>query len=116
MKTLLRTLLLGMALVLADAGAQGVGIRGGPSCGTWVNAESNHKNTREGINFGRTWVIGYLSGLASATGKDFWGRQNINLLSNDSVFLWIDNYCRSNPLKNLDDAAIILFAERTKDM
>ena len=114
MNILLRTLLVGMALVLNSEGAQAqITIRGAVGCGKWVEDESKHKNL-SGINFSRSWILGFLSGAASATNKDFWGRPNIDLLDNDSVFLWIDNYCRVNPLKAVDDAAVILFLERTR--
>ena len=104
---------LSLAVASPHASAQRVGIKGGASCGTWVKEEASHKNMSEGINFSRNWIVGYLSGLAVATKKDFWGTPNVNLLDNDSVFLWVDNYCRRNPLNNLDDAGYALFIERT---
>ena len=105
-----------MVLALFSEIALAVQIQGATSCGRWVEYEAKGNQNTE-INFSRTWVVGYLSGLASASQKEFWGggQSGVNNLDTASVFLWIDNYCRANPLKDIDDAAMALFFERIKN-
>jgi hypothetical protein len=52
------------------------------------------------------WLMGYLSGRASALNKDF-----LKGTDNESIYVWIDNYCRDNPTKDVDDAAKELVKE-----
>lgn len=107
MKTLSRILLVGIVLVLFSEGASAVNIRGFRSCGVWA-AEREKSNVRGH----ESWLTGFLSGLAVAAKKEFWGRPNIDLIDNESVYLWMDNYCRANPLKDISDGGIELFIER----
>ena len=58
--------------------------------------------------------MGYLSGIALALDKDFWGQPGSNALDSASVYLWMDNYCRANPLKDIADGGELLFQERTR--
>lgn len=102
-----------LLLMSAVVSSQGVMIRGANSCGMWIEQraqDTTSRLTRAVVLQG--WIVGYLSGLASESGKNFWGYPNINSLDNESVFLWIDNYCRANPLKHIDDAGDALFRER----
>lgn len=101
-----------LILLSREAFAQKITIRGMSSCGSWVEEETKHKAPGSYINTRRTWVVGYLSGLAVASDVNFWGEQNINILDPSSVYLWIDNYCRTNPLKDIADASSALFLER----
>ncbi len=95
--------------------------QGATGCGQWVDAiarEDPNRFTQADANKAwvretyRAWVLGYLSGAASASNLNFWGRAGVNNLDNESVFLWIGNYCRANPLKLVVDAADALFLER----
>ena len=113
MKTLLRIAIVGIALMLFSEATLAVSIRGPRSCGSWIE-DRDMERRGAGMNTGTSWLIGFLSGLAMATGKEFWGKPNVNLLDNGSVYLWMDNYCRANPLKDIDDGGIELFIERTK--
>lgn len=76
------------------------------SCGDWVQ-ERKIDSARQ-ILF-RRWILGYLSGLASGLGKDI-----LKGTGNESIYLWIDNFCQANPLKDSDDAANELFRELVK--
>lgn len=68
---------------------------GAQSCGTWL-AQQN-----EAIHQGRRlWVLGYLSGVNSMSSIDFLKGYEVN-----GIAAAIDNYCRQNPLKGIDDAA-----------
>ena len=51
-------------------------------------------------------VSGYLSGRAGVSGGDF-----LKGTDNDSIFLWLDNYCRANPQMDLEQAGIDLARE-----
>jgi hypothetical protein len=90
------------------ANADGLNIRGARSCGEWVEGHQVNVSTLDGT-FAETWLIGYLSGIAAATGKDFLGGTD-----NASIFLWVTNYCRANPLNSLDEGGTSLFALLTK--
>jgi len=55
------------------------------------------------------WVMGFLSASADASGKDF-----LKDTDAKSIFLWMDNYCRANPLKHVAHGARELFFELGK--
>jgi hypothetical protein len=80
-------------------------IAGTPSCGDWVSATQENQSS---IRVDRSWLLGFLSGLAVGQKKDFIRTDN------KSMFLWVDNYCRSNPLNNLADAGDSLANELKK--
>jgi hypothetical protein len=111
MRTALVTLILVQGLTLPLAQAQRIEVRGFASCGTWVSDRlADPLSLRS--QHGRSWLIGYLSGMAMGLNLNFWGRQGVNSLDNQSIYLWVDNYCRANPLKDLDDAGNALLVER----
>ena len=92
-----------------------VAIVGTRSCGSWVADNEKQKHGPSIGSFGnQAWLVGYLSGLAVGTNINFWGKKGVDALDNQSVYLWIDYYCKANPLKELDDAANALFRERAK--
>ena len=69
-------------------------------CGQWINSKSDTK---------KAWLMGYVSGLntefyESSGKKDPLGRLN----SAEQMFLWVDNYCKENPLSNLKNAGYFL--------
>ena len=101
-KTLLATVTL---LWLGLAAPQGVGIetRGVRSCGAWISQVGTVGLAN------RTWFIGFLTGIAFMSNKDF-----LHGTDNESLYLWLDNYCRSNPLKMIDDGGYLLFLELVK--
>lgn len=75
--------------------AEAAQMLGTSSCGSWVSEkDATVKSYQKG------WILGFLSGLSSGA--------DINPLKKTdaySIFLWIDNYCKANPLKDLVDAA-----------
>jgi hypothetical protein len=89
--------LAGLMLGTASVEAQAVEIRGVISCGRWFQPESG---------FYKAWLNGFLSGIAFGTNVDI-----LKGTDKESIYLWIDNYCRANPLKDLDDAGLALFDE-----
>lgn len=95
--------LVSLMLMLGDAAAQSVNIRGARSCGEWT--QQRNKAGWEALAT-EAWIAGYLSGLAFQSGKSF-----LKGTDNPSLFLWIDNYCRTNPLDDVADASNELAAE-----
>lgn len=79
---------------------------GGADCGEWVRSPSDPK---------RHWLLGYMSGLSKMhffNGKDDDPLDKIN--SAQQIFLWMDNYCKRNPLKNVRNGGDDLFLELMK--
>jgi hypothetical protein len=73
------------------------------TCGKWV-AERESDGKPLLVKWG--WVLGYLSGLASASQRDV-----LAPVDADSIALWMDNYCRAHPLDHVEFAARTLFDE-----
>jgi len=80
-----------------------VEIRGFPSCETWLKKGTARQYRAMTNEF---WVLGYLSGKASGLDKDF-----LKGTDNETIYHWIDNYCRAYPAKDVDDAARDLVKE-----
>ena len=98
-------LLLALVMVLTiPLSAQTQTVFGTPDCGEWVNQANNPK---------KGWLLGYMSGLntlheiENLKPKD--PLDNIN--SANQIFLWMDNYCKTNPLKTVGDGGWALFKE-----
>ena len=83
-----------------------VTIRGAPSCGNWI--EEREKGSMSSLANGY-WLLGFLSALAIETERDF-----IKGTDNASIFLWADNYCRANPIRDISDGGYRLFIELSK--
>jgi hypothetical protein len=93
---------LALALCAPPIAAQVV-VRGAPSCGLWVQ-ESGKKSIFE-MGF-KGWLVGYLSGMASMSNDNI-----LQGVDNDSIFLWMENYCRTHPLEDVSDGGEALFNE-----
>jgi hypothetical protein len=90
--------------------AAGVELKGSRSCSKWIEekrlANGAHEMNKVPVLITRSWFLGYLSGRADASGRNF-----LKGTDSDSIFLWLDNYCRANPDKDLDTAGIDLARE-----
>ena len=78
-------------------------------CGRWV---TESKSTRISA---KTWLLGYLTGLGAmheVNNRNDDPMKKIN--SSDQIFLWMDNYCQKNPLKDVADGGFQLFMELMK--
>jgi len=80
------------------------------SCSKWNEEKRAAKGTTE-MNkvpalITRSWFLGYLSGRADESDKNF-----LKGTDNESIFLWLDNYCQANPQSKLDKAGIDLARE-----
>ena len=85
-------------------------IFGTPDCGQWVNDRPVAREQN------KSWLLGYLSGLnvrhqlAGLKPADPLDKLN----SADQAFLWVDNYCKANPLRKVSTAGFELFLELAK--
>jgi hypothetical protein len=97
-------------LVSLNLFASAVETMGSRSCRKWMEekrvANSSNEMNKIPVLITRSWFLGYLSGRAEASGKDF-----LKGTDSDSIFLWLDNYCRANPDKGLDQGGIDLARE-----
>jgi hypothetical protein len=100
------SLMLLSVLFSSAATAAAIVVRGGSSCGQWVQERSADGKPGASNEF---WLLGYMSGLAAASGTDA-------LRDTDAAYieLWMDNYCKANPLKRVDDGGDDLFIELKK--
>ena len=58
----------------------------------------------------KSWLLGYLSGLASMDdGKS--GDVLDRLNSAEQAYLWMDNYCKANPLNTIGKGGNALYLE-----
>jgi hypothetical protein len=80
--------------------------RQAPSCGEWIA----HREKSDTLALGNaSWLLGYLSGLAVAGGKDY-----LSGTDNSSLYKWMDDYCRANPLRDVSIGGNALAAELAK--
>ena len=79
--------------------ATALGAMGGYDCGQWFTSP-----------VAKLWLGGYLSGLNAA--NLYPGRDPLNKLNSaEQMNLWMDNYCRANPLRTVGQGANALFQE-----
>jgi hypothetical protein len=76
----------------------------GMSCGKWIEDRKKDYGVAT-----RTYLLGFISGLALGTNKDY-----INTIDADSLFVWTDNYCQANPTEKLNTAASLFHIEMVK--
>lgn len=82
--------------------AQNVTVKGTYSCGFYV------KSRELGSTSSPSWLLGFLSGA------NVYKPHKVDLLKNvdsDSLFLWMDKYCKDNPLEFIEDGAKLLLNE-----
>ena len=89
-----------LSLITLNANAKPIMVNGSTNCGDWVANLDVQK---------KSWLLGYLSGLAVGRQQDI-----LKETSNESIFLWMDNYCKANPLENVIHAGNILSYELKK--
>lgn len=94
----------GLMLNLAEFDAQAVDVRSIRSCGAWIKDQQEGNIPGEAAN--RFWLLGFLSGFAVGANKDL-----LRGTDNDSIQLWVDNYCRANPLDDVIAAGHALAVE-----
>ena len=95
-------LLLACCLAQPALGAQVFGVN---NCGDWIRTSKERP-------FDRGWLIGYMSGLSfmyEAFGKKDDPLSKVS--SGNQIYVWMDNYCQKNPLKDVANGAETLFLE-----
>lgn len=99
-------LLISSFIAAASSLEGGVEARQAPSCGEWIV----HREKSDALALGNaSWLLGYLSGLSIGGGKDYLAGTD-----NTSIYKWMDNYCRTNPLRDLSSGGNALAAELAK--
>ena len=93
-KQILASLAFGMAM----ASAQAVTYIGAYDCGEWFKRP-----------VAKAWLLGYLSGMNQMAAGYSGPLDRIG--SAEQAYLWMDNFCKANPLKTIRDGAIDLFTE-----
>jgi len=86
-------------------------IRGYPNCAEWLKPNGSLKELAN-----KYWLTGYLSGINLGLFLDE-RRKPVDYYSSaspDQIFLWMDNYCRANPLSNVFEGDANLFSELDK--
>ena len=64
----------------------------------------------------KSWLLGYLSGANAAwDGVDKPATDPLSALSSaEQAFVWVDNYCKKNPLEMVSSAGMFLMIELVK--
>lgn len=86
-----------------------VTVRGASSCGLWVkNRETNSLERSSDL----AWVLGFLSGISMGSTVNVFK----DIRDSESLVLWMDNYCKANPLKDVaaGSVALVLELQKTK--
>lgn len=98
----LKATVLCLSLVAAANSSGGITSMGDRTCGKWIANKSNLSAS----SYDRTWLVGYMTGLAVALQTDI-----LQQPDGESIFLWMDNWCRANPLSNLSTGGTVLYNE-----
>lgn len=96
-------LMVAFATYMSSATAQTTTF-GSPDCGQWVAEKASHR---------RGWLMGYLSGMNVIHNATNGTPRNplAALSSPDQAYLWMDNWCKANPLKQVSEGGMELFVE-----
>ena len=70
------------------------------SCGSWVEARQKNQKSIQ------LWYVGFISGINMKSEKN-----HLAKIDAASAYLWMDKYCRENPLKNIVEGSSDLFFE-----
>ena len=93
MKTKLVALFLWMLCLSASA----EWVRGDPDCAMWVKPDTHARELEN-----KAWLIGFLSGanMTLTLDADHKPFNYLGGLKTEQIELWMDNYCRANPLSS----------------
>jgi hypothetical protein len=93
---------LGSALATSVYG-QGRAVKGAGTtgCASWTKERASPHHIQY-----RAWVDGFLSASNLADNDPDWMLQLAN--NSEGVYAWVDNYCRTNPLDSIVQAAMKL--------
>jgi hypothetical protein len=104
-KTLIRVIT-AAAICLAAQSAFSQTTFGRTDCGKWLTNPDGAKTLN------KAWLLGYLSGLSvSGIAKN----DPFDALSSAAqAYVWMDNFCKANPLSDISEGGAKLFAELTE--
>jgi len=109
LRCVLAMLLLSLWTAPAAADTRG-DVRGTRSCRKWVEeramAEGRNEMNRIPVLISKSWFLGYVAGRASGAKRNF-----LSDVDDESIFLWLDNYCRDHPQEDLASAGLALEKE-----
>jgi hypothetical protein len=104
----LQAMVVGLAILPPAALAQqGITAEGITDCASWVTSRTAGR-----AEYLEHYLLGLLNGLALGSGIEFWRAGGVKV-SREQAYLWMDNYCRNNPLSNPITGAFALMNERT---
>ncbi len=75
-----------------------------PDCGEWVRSQTTGTQKHSD----RAWLLGFLSGLNQ---DDVYKDALDKVSSAAQIYLWMDNYCKNNPLEKVSKGAFKLYGE-----
>ena len=90
--------------------AHAVKVYGLRDCSHWIEARA--VKTGYGAMIEEAWLSGYLAGAVAHDRGGFDPLKNTTSVS--QIYLWMDNYCRANPLQNIVDGGNQLLKELIK--
>ena len=96
---------IGIALLLSHSLSYGIVNFGDYDCGLWFVKKEPAKG----------WLLGNLSGMNAILANDKIKYDPLGKLNSaEQAFLWMDNYCRVNPLRTVSEGALELYIELQK--
>lgn len=104
------SLLLSMALGYAtSATASGIQGAGAIPCGKWVA-----QRTTGDHHMALAWVMGFMSSYNHYVESSSKKNGVFGEIDHNSIALWLDNYCKSNPLESVYSGSYKLVEEMDK--
>jgi len=103
MKAKLLTALIAIA-VSSTAIGQTITTIGNIDCGKWIKRKNHPMEELRTIS----WLSGFMTGLNFG---DQFRNDPLKRVSADQIALWMDNYCRANPLRSVANGGEILMME-----
>jgi hypothetical protein len=97
----MRKIILVVAVMTFTPAHAQIATMGAHSCGQWVAVSA--ENSVETLN-ARNWLIGYMSGIAIGSGRNI-----LNGVDPETIYEWMDNYCRENPSSNTANGGTDLY-------
>ena len=80
------------------------------SCRKWIEerklAEGTKEMNRIPVLISKGWFLGFVAGRSSGGKRDLTAG-----IDDESIFLWLDNYCRDHPQDDLVSAGLALEGE-----
>jgi hypothetical protein len=94
-----------------SANSNAVIVKGMKNCGAWLKSHAEQPAPSLNAVADNAWLDGYLSGVAVARNIDF-----LKGVDEDTVHIWMNNYCHSHPSDLVGYAADALSIELVKRM